>query len=60
MAEKDLINFQKKILQLNKLIELIENNPLKKEELSACKNHEEVVSLASKWGFEINKRWGEY
>ena len=39
MAEKDLINFQRKIEQLNKRIELIENNPIKKKELSDCKNH---------------------
>ena len=60
MAEKDLINFLKKIEQLNKILELIEKNPLKKKELSDCKNHEEVISLTSKWGFEISKRWGEY
>ena len=60
MAEKDLINFKKKIEQLNKILEIIENNPLKKQELSACSNHEEVISLTSKWGFEISKRWGEY
>ena len=60
MAEKDLINFQKKIEQLNKILELIEKNPIKKEELSDCRNHEEVISLTSKWGFDISKRWGEY
>ena len=59
MAEKDLVNFLKKIEELNKLSELIENNPDKKKELSDCRNHEEVISLASKWGFEISKRWGE-
>ena len=60
MAKKDLINFLKKVEQLNKILELIENNPQKKKELSDCKNHEEVISLTSKWGFEISKRWGEY
>ena len=59
MAEKDLINFLKKIEQLNKISELIENDPLKKKELSECRNHEEVINLTSKWGFEIGKRWGE-
>ena len=59
MAEKDLINFLKKIKQLNKLSELIKNNPIKKKELSNCKNHEEVIILTSKWGFKISKRWGE-
>ena len=60
MAERDLVNFQKKIEQLNKISELIKNNPTKKKELSDCKNHEEVIILTSKWGFEIGKRWGEY
>tara|TARA_B100000579_G_C22822966_1_gene851598 strand:- start:1334 stop:1516 length:183 start_codon:yes stop_codon:yes gene_type:complete len=59
MAEKDLINFLKKIDQLNKLSELINNNSIKKKELSDCKNHEEVIKLTSKWGYEIGKRWGE-
>ena len=60
MAEKDLVNFLKKIEQLNKISELIKKNPVKKKELSDCKNHEEVICLTSKWGFEIGKRWGEY
>ena len=60
MAKKDLIHFLKKIEQLNKISEIIENNPIKKKELSDCKNHEEVIILTSKWGFEISKRWGEY
>ena len=60
MAEKDLINFLKKIEQLNEISELIKNNPTKKKELSDCKNHEEVINLTSKWGFEIGNRWGEY
>jgi len=60
MAEKDLINFLKKIDHLNKISELIKKNPIKKKELSECKTHEEVISLTSSWGFEIGKRWGEY
>ena len=60
MPEKDLINFLKKIEQLNKISELIEKNPIKKKELSDCQNHEDVIILTSKWGFEIGKRWGEY
>ena len=59
MAEKDLNNFLKKIEQLNKISELIKNNPAKMKELSDCRNHEEVISLTAKWGFEISKRWGE-
>ena len=60
MAERDLVNFLKKIEQLNKISELIKNNPTKKKELSDCNNHEEVIILTSKWGFEIGKRWGEH
>ena len=60
MAEKDLNNFLIKIEQLNKISKLIKKNPLKKKELSDCKNHEEVIKLTSGWGFEIGKRWGEY
>ena len=60
MAERDLVNFLKKIEQLNRISELIKNNPTKKKELSDCNNHEEVIILTSKWGFEISKRWGEY
>ena len=60
MAKKDLINFLKKIEQLNKIAKLIKNNPSKKKELSDCKNHQEVINLTSNWGFEISNRWGEY
>ena len=59
MAEKDLNNFLKKIDQLKKISELIKKNPDKKKELSECSNHEEVINLTSKWGFDISKRWGE-
>ena len=60
MSERDLVNFQKKIEQLNKITELINKDPIKKKELSDCNNHEEVIILTSKWGFEIGRRWGEY
>tara|TARA_A100001011_G_scaffold200884_1_gene209167 strand:+ start:1044 stop:1226 length:183 start_codon:yes stop_codon:yes gene_type:complete len=60
MSERDLVNFLKKIEQLNKISELIDKDPIKKKELSDCNNHEAVINLTSKWGFEIGKRWGEY
>jgi len=59
MAEKDLINFLKKIEQLNQISELIKKDPKRKNELSECTNHEEVIKLTSRWGFDIGKRWGE-
>ena len=60
MAERDLVNFLKKIEELNKISELIYKDPVKKKELSDCNNHEDVINLTSRWGFEIGKRWGEY
>ena len=60
MSERDLTNFLKKIEQLNLIVEEINSNPIKREELSNCTNHDEVISLTTKWGFEIGNRWGEY
>ena len=59
MSDKDLYKFLKKIEQLNLIAKLIKENPQKRRELSRCKNHEEVINLTTKWGFEIGKRWGE-
>ncbi len=59
MSDKDLKKFLKKIEQLNLIAQLIKENPQKRRELSNCKNHEEVINLTTKWGFEIGKRWGE-
>ena len=59
MSDKDLKKFLKKIEQLNLIAQLVKENPQKKRELSRCKNHEEVINLTTKWGFEIGKRWGE-
>ena len=60
MPQKDLKKILKKIEQLNKIEDLIKRNPQKKIELSNCKSHEEVINLTKEWGFEIDKRWGEY
>ena len=60
MSVKDLDKFLQKVEQLNSLIKMISESPEKKKILSNCTNHDEVVKLASKWGFEIGKRWGEY
>ena len=59
MTKKDLDKFINKIYQLNKILLLIEKSTEKKEELSKCSNHEEVIKLTKSWGFEIGKRWGE-
>ena len=59
MTKKDLEKFIDKIEQLNKILLLIEQSTEKKEELSKCSNHEEVIRLTKSWGFDISKRWGE-
>ena len=59
MTKKDLDKFINKIDQLNKLLEVIEKSAKKKEQLSKCSNHEEVIKLTNSWGFDIGKRWGE-
>ncbi len=59
MTKKDLEKFINKIDQLNKILLLIEQSKERKEELSRCSNHEEVIKLTKSWGFEIGKRWGE-
>ena len=59
MTKRDLDNFLEKISQLNQIVALINNSKLKKEQLSKCKNHEEVINLTTSWGFNIGNRWGE-
>ena len=60
MTKKDYENFLYKIDQLNKLVKSTKDSPEKYELIVNCKTHEEVVALASKWGFDIGKRWGEH
>jgi len=60
MSKKDLQNFILKVNQLNALLDSLETLPSRKAQLEACENHDQVVSLAKGWGFEIGKRWGEY
>ena len=59
MTKRDLEKFLKKIDQLNLIVEFIEKDSSKKEALSNCNTHEEVINLTNSWGFQINKRWGE-
>ena len=59
MAKKDYIKFLHKIDQLNQLVDLINRSPEKYQLIINCETHDEVVELATKWGFEIGKRWGE-
>ena len=59
MTKENLEKFIDKINQLNKILILIEKSSEKREELSKCSNHDEVIKLTKSWGFEIGKRWGE-
>ena len=59
MSKKDYERFLFKIDQLNKLVQSIKDSPEKYQLFIDCKNHNEVVELAKKWGFEIGKQWGE-
>ena len=59
MTKENLEKFIDKINQLNKILILIEKSSERREELSKCSNHDEVIKLTKSWGFEIGKRWGE-
>jgi len=59
VSKSDLEKFLRKIDQLNLIVELIEKDLSKKEALSRCRTHEEVINLTDSWGFKISKRWGE-
>ena len=59
MAKEDLEKFLRKIDQLNLIVELIEKDISKKQALSNCSTHREVIELTNSWGFQISKRWGE-
>ena len=59
MTKYDFERFLFKIDQLNKLVEFIEKSEERYDQFIDCKNHNEVVALAKRWGFDIGKRWGE-
>ena len=60
MSKSDYEKFLLKIENLNKLVELINDSPDKYQLFINCRTHQEVIELANKWGFEIDKKWGEY
>jgi len=59
MAEAQLQQFLEKVRQLNAFVALSEVDPAFRQRLSDCANHQQVVDLASSWGFDIARRWGE-
>ena len=60
MSKKDYERFLYKIDQLNQLVKFINSSPEKYKLITSWKTHEDVVELAKLWGYEIEKRWGEY
>ena len=59
MAEAQLQQFLEKVRQLNAFVALSEADPAFRQRLSDCANHQQVVDLASSFGFDIARRWGE-
>ena len=59
MTEYDLVKFKDKVNQLSSLVSSLDKIPGRREQLVSCKTHEEVVALASLWGYEISRRWGD-
>jgi cupin 2 domain-containing protein len=59
MAEDQLQQFLEKVRQLNAFVALSEADPAFRQRLSDCANHQQVVDLASSFGFDIARRWGE-
>ena len=60
MSQRDYDQFLNKINQLNKLVEFIKECPERHKLIVNCKSHDDLVSLANRWGFDISKRWGEH
>ncbi|MEN9767227.1 MAG: hypothetical protein RLZZ32_1187 [Cyanobacteriota bacterium] len=59
MAEAQLQQFLNKIQQLNAFVALSEAQPALRDALRDCESHHDVVSLASQFGFDIGRRWGD-
>ena len=59
MAERDLMRFLDKVTQLKRLVDSLEAEPHRREQLAGCSTHNQVVQLANSWGYEIGRRWGE-
>ena len=59
MAEAQLQQFLEKIRQLNAFVALSEAQPDLRQALRDCSQHHEVVALASRFGFDIGRRWGD-
>ena len=59
MSERELDLFVKKVSELRNLVDSLDEIPERRQLLARCDNHDQVVSLASQWGFNIGRRWGD-
>ena len=59
MSESDLLRFLDKVDQLQQLVRSLDCDSRRRQALSACSDHNQVVALARDWGFDIGRRWGE-
>ena len=59
MSEQELNLFIKKVQQLSELVDSLDKVPERRELLSNCNDHYQVVKLAESWGYNIGRRWGE-
>ena len=59
MSKADLLRFIQKVEQLQDLVASLDEIPSRRDRLSSCDTHDEVVEIARSWGFEIGRRWGE-
>ncbi len=59
MAKKDLDIFLEKVKSLEHMVSSLDKYPGRRELLTACESHDQVVQLAKAWGYDIGRRWGE-
>jgi len=59
VSEQELDLFIQKVLQLSELVDSLDKVPGRRELLSNCNDHYQVVKLAESWGYNIGRRWGE-
>ena len=59
MSKKNLNQFLFKVKQLQELVDSLDQFLGRRDLLESCENHDQVVSLANSWGFDIGRRWGE-
>ncbi len=59
MSKKDLDIFLAKVRSLEEMVSSLDKYPGRRELLTACESHKQVIQLAKSWGYDIGRRWGE-